>query len=496
MIGSISHLRTLRAATLRRALGALVLTCLSPSVFPAVVEAQSVRTASVAAPPAARAQTLEEASALAAAVVEAANLPGLSVAVGLDGDIVWAEGFGWADIENRVPVTALSKFRIGSVSKTLTATAIGRLSESGKLELDIPVQRYVPEFPEKRWPITSRQVAGHLAGIRHYNGTEFLLAKRFEDVKSSLEIFAADSLLFRPGTKYQYSSYGWNLLSAVIEGAAGGPFLAYMEREVFAPLGMRHTIPDWTDSLADYRVRFYEKTRDGRVINAPYVDNSYKWAGGGFLSTPSDLVRFGFGHLDPKVLKPETVRMLTTPQRLDSGEETGYGIGWMSGPDLTGRRTVGHGGGSVGGTTAFVVFPEESMVIAITSNLTGAPGLFPLAYTLADLFRPAPGTPTTGDVATGRFAFTTEPIRGDRRIEGTVELVRGPDGRMSGWVESRVGGPARVVLVRREGDATRVVAAGPMGPINLWLRVDGDRVGGRWAGPGGAVGLTGARVTG
>ncbi|HEX6643571.1 MAG TPA: serine hydrolase domain-containing protein, partial [Gemmatimonadales bacterium] len=148
------------------------------------------------------------------------GIPGVSITVMRDGRIVWSEGIGWADLEQRVPVTPLTRFRVGSVSKSLTAAAVGLLVERGRLDLDAPVQRYVPAFPEKRYPITTRLVAGHLAGIRHYAGNEFLSMRPYASVTEGLEIFQHDSLLFHPGTRYLYSSYGWNLVSAVIEGAS------------------------------------------------------------------------------------------------------------------------------------------------------------------------------------------------------------------------------------------------------------------------------------
>ncbi|HEY9428297.1 MAG TPA: serine hydrolase domain-containing protein [Gemmatimonadaceae bacterium] len=322
------------------------------------------------------------------------NLPGASVAVGIDGQIVWAEGFGWADLEQRVPVTSLTRFRIGSVSKPLTSVAVGLLYERGKVDLDAPVQKYVPSFPKKRWPISTRQLMGHVAGLRHYRGDEFLSSEHYDNVLEGLEIFAHDSLLFRPGTAYSYSTYGWNLVSAVVESAAGEPFLDFMRREVFAPLGLRHTVPGYMASIVPDRVRFYEKDKEGRLVNAPYVDNSYKWAGGGFLSTPSDLVRFGFGMLDNELLKAETRKMLWTPLQLQSGKSTGYGLGW--GVDtLDGHRVVSHGGGSVGGTTAFMIFPDQRMVVAVTTNLSDAE-VGPIANEVAKLFMPAGKVETPG----------------------------------------------------------------------------------------------------
>lgn len=304
-------------------------------------------------------------------IMEEAGVPGASVAVGIGGQIVWSEGFGWADLELGVPVTTLTKFRIGSVSKPITAAGLGLLVERGQVDLDAPVQTYVPGFPDKRWPITTRQLGGHTAGIRHYRGAEMMSARRYRTVESGLEIFADDSLLFEPGTEFSYSSYGWNLLSAVMEGASGQDFLAFMRDEVFEPLGLRHTVADHTDSIVTFRTSFYENRGDGAVINAPYVDNSYKWAGGGFLSTPEDLVRFGQQHLGAGFLQAETLAELQTPQTLLNGESTGYGIGWSSGEQDDGDRTYAHGGGSVGGATLLLLVPEHDLVVAGVVNISG-----------------------------------------------------------------------------------------------------------------------------
>jgi len=145
------------------------------------------------------------------------RMPGLQVAVAVAGKLVWSEGFGYADRERKIPVTNATQFRIGSVSKPLTAAGLALLYERRKVDLDAPVQRYVPSFPAKRYPITTRELAGHLAGIRHYQDDEFLLNRHFNTVRDGLTIFERDSLLFPPGTKYSYSSYGWNLIAAVIE---------------------------------------------------------------------------------------------------------------------------------------------------------------------------------------------------------------------------------------------------------------------------------------
>jgi serine beta-lactamase-like protein LACTB len=316
--------------------------------------------------------------------MEEQMVPGLSVAVGVDGEIVWAEGFGWADLENRVPVWPSTKFRIASISKSLTAGAVGKLVEEGRLDLDAPVQMYVPSFPEKEWPVTTRLLGGHLAGVRHYRDREFESMVHYDDVVDALEIFADDPLIHEPGTAYEYSTYGWNLISAVVQSVAGEPFLNYMRTVVLEPNGMDETVAEHVDSLIYHRSRAYLRTPDGHMINAPYVDNSNKWSGGGFLSTASDLVRYGFAYLGGRFLRPETVELLWTSQHTRDGERTDYGIGWREHLE-GGQRIISHTGGAVGGTTVLVIYPDEGVVVSILTNVQGA-GQTGNAREVADLF--------------------------------------------------------------------------------------------------------------
>ena len=295
--------------------------------------------------------------------------PGVAICVWKDGKLVWTEGFGYADLEQQVPVTTQTRFRIGSVSKPLTAAALGLLSEAGQLDWDAPVQRYVPTFPVKRYPITVRQVAGHLAGIRHYGPGEFENQKHYNTVLEGLTIFQDDSLLFEPGTQYAYSSYGWNLLSAVIEGASGESFLSFMERRVFEPAGMSHTGADFPDSIVPARTRFYTRPDSvGAVVNAPFVDNSYKWASGGFLSTAEDLAQFGEQMLDGRLLDSATVALLWASQHTMDGKVTDYGIGWGVEQDAAGRRLISHSGGSIGGTANLLIYPAERLIVVVLVN--------------------------------------------------------------------------------------------------------------------------------
>ena len=322
------------------------------------------------------------------------NLPGLSVAVGVGSDIVWAEGFGWADLENRVPVAPEMRFRIGTASTALTSAAVGLLLEQGRLNLDDEIQMYVPAFPKKQWPVTVRQLMGHLAGVRNDGGDEGpLLSARCERPVEALQPFAQRSLLFEPGTQYRYSSYGWILVSAAIEAAAHEPFLTFMRKQIYAPLGMDDTRADSaTEPIPDratfYFPRFAADPRYGLHLMRQ-IDYSCYAGSSAFLSTPSDLVRFATAINSGKLLQPATVQLLQTSQRLASGQETGYGLGWdLETVTLAGKEThlVGHDGESLGGMVAsFMTFPDYGIVVSVTSNISYA-DTYALAVKIAQAF--------------------------------------------------------------------------------------------------------------
>jgi CubicO group peptidase (beta-lactamase class C family) len=300
------------------------------------------------------------------------EIPAVQVAVAVDGKLVWSEAFGHADLARRIRTTNHTMFRIGSVSKPLTAYAVALLVADGKLDLDAPVQKYVPSFPAKEWPVTPRQLAGHLGGVRGYikDYEENRSTKGYPTVTSGLAIFAADPLLFEPGSKFSYSTYGFSLLSAAIEGASGMNFPAYLQKNVFGPLGLRHTSIDLVGRRIADRAQVYEPVAEKLEI-APKADNSYKWAGGGLLSTAEDLVRFGSAHLEPSRLSRASLDLLFTSQRTAGGEETGYGIGWYTGTDEHGHRVVSHAGSAVGGSAMFVVDRDSRVVFAMLLNVTG-----------------------------------------------------------------------------------------------------------------------------
>jgi serine beta-lactamase-like protein LACTB, mitochondrial len=276
---------------------------------------QAVPSAAHEAEPAKWANAVEQGRQIVRAGVSEQNLPGLSVAVGIGGEIVWAEGFGWADLEKRAPVAPDTRFRIGTASIALSSAAVGLLLERGRLNLDDAIQKHVPAFPEKQWPVTLRQVMGHLAGIRSDGGDEGpLLSTHCERPVEGLQPFADRSLLFEPGTQYRFSRYGWILVSAAVEAAADQSFLSFMRKQVFEPLGMDATGADSAtepipNRATPYFPKFAAEPRYGLHLMRE-IDYSCYAGSSVFLSTPSDLVRFGMAMNSGKLLKPATVHLL------------------------------------------------------------------------------------------------------------------------------------------------------------------------------------------
>ena len=313
-------------------------------------------------------------------------IPGFSVAVAVKGKIVWSEGFGFADVEKKIPVSAKTQFRIGSLSKLLTAAALAKAYENGLIDLDSPVQRYVPTFPKKNQEITIRQLAGHLSGIRQYSRDEYINTKHYSSVLESLTVFADSPLIFAPGTKYGYSSYGYDLLGAAIEGASKRSFETYMQQEVFRRLKLDTTVADVSNKAIPMRTRFYSRDSSGQIVGAPETDLSDRLPAGGFLSTAEDLARFGSALLKDGFLKPETRTLMFTSQRTIDGKETGVGLAWRIGKDQKGRRIFHHGGDSIGARAFLILYPDEQVVIVMLSNLTFARFAEQEAASLAGLF--------------------------------------------------------------------------------------------------------------
>lgn len=300
------------------------------------------------------------------------HLPGIGVAVASGNRNIWTKGYGYANLEQKKPIDPQDHlFRIGSISKSVTAAALAREYENGKINLDIPISTYYPDCPADKGNLTMKQIAGHLAGIRHYNGLEFLSNIHYTNVTDPLEVFIHDTLLYAPGERFSYSTYAWTLVSAAMEKAIDVPFTDIIAQEVSEPLHLSDLKPDQKDSTSYHRVTFYEY-QDSMLQVSPVVDISNKWAGGGYLCSPEDLARFGYALTAPGYLKKKTIALFTTSQTTNDEKPTSNGIGFFNGTDDAGRKWFGHSGGSVGGTSKLVIFPEQDLVVVTLINLSGA----------------------------------------------------------------------------------------------------------------------------
>ena len=293
------------------------------------------------------------------------QIPAITVAAASADGIVYSRAFGSADLENAVAATPETLIRTASIAKSITAVAAMTLVESGKLDLDAPVQTYCPPFPPRQWPITTRELLSHTSGVRHYNPGEMQNTRHYRFMADGFAIFAADPLLFRPGSGYQYSTYGYTVVGCVIEGAAGERFEDYVTAHVLKPAGMTHTVVDDVHDIVPHRARGYQKI-GGEVKNAELMDSSYKIPGGGYVTTAEDLVRFAQALLAGRLLKPASVAQMWTPTAV-SGKES-YGLGFEI---LQGGRLVMHSGGQPGTSTVLLIAPQQRLALAVLANMDG-----------------------------------------------------------------------------------------------------------------------------
>jgi len=259
-----------------------------------------------------------------------------------------------------------------------------QLVEQGRIDLDAPVRKYVPSFPQKQWPLTIRDLLRHQGGIRHYrDDSEMNSTRHYAELGDALAVFRDDPLIFEPGTRYLYTTFGYNLLGAAVEGASGTKFTEYIRKNIFEPAGMRTIRPDDTFEIIPNRARGYRKVLDGGIRNCALVDTSNKIPGGGLCSSAEDLVELARHLWAGTLLKKETLALMLTRQTTRDGKPTPYGLGWQIG-DAPGRPWVGHGGAQAGTRTLLWMTPSGDFTVALMANLEGVQ-LEPLARKIADI---------------------------------------------------------------------------------------------------------------
>jgi CubicO group peptidase (beta-lactamase class C family) len=306
---------------------------------------------------------IAEARGAMASAMAAGAAPAAAVAVAVDGRVVWSEAFGDAAPDSR--------FGIGSISKALTLAATMRLVDSGMIDLDAPVERYLPDWPHAGRGITIRRLATHQSGLsddfadRHYTSTA-----HFPDLDSAYRHIRNERVAYEPGTRTVYATGLFTIVGRILERVTGESYPELMRRLVFAPASMGRTMANDPRHPPPDRVTFYVRN-DARVEKAPAVDPGFKLPGAGFVSTAEDMARFGAALLRPDFLSAGARTEMFRPVSLTDGTPTIYALGFQS-LDENGRRLLLQPGGGLGIAGWLAIYPEDGVVVAILSNLTGS----------------------------------------------------------------------------------------------------------------------------
>jgi len=309
------------------------------------------------------------------------HFPAASVAVVMDDKLVWSEAFGTSDLENLVPATTATVFRLASVSKPITAVAIMQLVEAGKLRLDAPISDCVPQFKPAQVP-TIRQLLTHTSGVRHYRkdddltDPEFANTRPFASVTQSVDQFRNDPLAFPPGSGFLYSTHGFTLLGSCVEQLTKVPFVDYVRQNIFKPAGMSASRDDLVTAMIPNRARPYSTNAEGIIENAPLLDTSNRIPGGGLISTASDMARFAIALFDGKVLRPDMVSTMFAPTVLHAPDGTPFSIalGWAVGGSIGRDDEVWMGGNQPGATAMLILIPKTRTAVVVLTNKGGEGG--------------------------------------------------------------------------------------------------------------------------
>lgn len=380
--------------------GAAVLLCAACPGSNAPKETDAYASASIAAP------AIDQARALTQKAREESAAPAISVAVWQGDGLVWSEAFGVADLEHDVPAARASLFRIGSISKPLTASLTARLAEDGLIDLDADIREVLPSFPDKGATITLRQLLGHLGGVRHYQSKDYDFAapggmidtRPYPNDEAILAIFADDPLVAAPGEGFNYTTFGYTLAGLVLEAATGRDYYGLLDEYVLQPAGAENVLIDDWFAVIRNRVDYYDPIGEyegylppslGPRVNSSPLNSAYKRPGGGLIATADDLVKIGAMHFAPGFLSDDMFEQMFTSQKNAAGEETGTGLGWRIDVDDKGRVFYHHRGSQQGCRAYLIIYPEERLVLAMLSNLANSPGdIDRRAQEIAALFMP------------------------------------------------------------------------------------------------------------
>lgn len=305
--------------------------------------------------------------AIARDAISRKAVPGLAIGVMHQGKVVFARGYGLADLEHDISVRADSVFPIASVTKNFTAAAILQLADRGLLSLDDDIGKFHPDFPHRGRGVTVRRLLDHTAGVHSMTSMPAYWAQIGEAIEPAklIAIFRDAPLDFEPGSRYAYSNSGYVLLGAIVEKVSGMSYGEYLRTRLFAPLGLTQTRYCGTAALVPRRVRGYAKTEGGAFVNARHVDMSQGYAAGGVCSTVSDLLQWQHALHHGRVLEPKTYAAMIAP---GEGRTYGLGIGTAS---LDEHRTLFHAGGIHGFDAMAAAYPADDLQIVVLANAGG-----------------------------------------------------------------------------------------------------------------------------
>lgn len=409
---------------------------------------------------------------------------GMSVAIADNKQLLYTKGFGWSDIDQSIPVTRETVFRTASVAKVITASLLGVMMDEKKIDIDKPVNNYLRQpFPYGD-QITSRMLVSHTAGIRHYIDRDFRFKNidltNFSNMEEALSIFKKDSLVSPPGERYNYTTFGFTLLGAVMERAAGKPFINRMQ-EMLNQLGMYNTFPMLSGIAMDYETKAYSYNNKKQLQRHRLLRPSYKYPGGGYLSTSEDLILLGQHYLNHSFLSDSTYLELFTRTVTKNKDTLGIGLGWIVAKDPWERDIYFHNGGQTGARTVLMIYPNDNLTIAMMSNTSNQPQLIEgFAACIADMVLTNPAivnTPVAQNAPDTAFMGEYDYFWENNlaQIKGNFSLYAGPQGNIQAKMsESNQAAYPVLAIQNPKTDTLKGKIATPQGVFPLELKKEGN----------------------
>ncbi|MFY0592920.1 serine hydrolase domain-containing protein [Roseivirga sp.] len=319
------------------------------------------------------AQNTNKVEAILKSLVEEHDIIGATAGYSLDGETTWQSSYGYADKSAEVEFTNTTITRLASIAKSMTAIAVMQLVEQNKIDLDLPIQTYISDYPKhEKTQITTRHLLSHTSGVSGYkDGREAETTKEYASLYDALSLFKNRPLLFEPGTRYSYTTYGYTILGVIIERASGMSFEDYMNQNIWQKAGMTNTGIEKYGQKKPNQSSLYHQNRKGKTKSAKENNLSNRLPGGGVYTTLDDMLKFGNAVINNTFVQESTMDLMREHHSLEK-EANGYGFGWfLYNPKPNEGAIIGHSGGQTGSTTQLMIVPKLKMVIVVLTNTSG-----------------------------------------------------------------------------------------------------------------------------